>query len=344
MEGYCAADELLDLASLSGSNDPVTSINNANLSLDGATVSMSPVSVNGAAILNDYELNDVHFSGSHGPKIGILNSADINDYVRFALEFDQEVSDLSFRVHDLDDEDQLVINAFRGNTLYTFELADFTTYGCVGYAGNNLFQSSCGNVGANNLSATIDLVLPVPVTRLEFRLSQQAGGDGGGSVTVGSFTVACEAADFDGDGIPNYLDLDSDGDGIVDIIEAGGIDANRDGEVDYPVTGDPTSMTDLDQDGLSDDLVYDSNNDGTPDLSPDTNVGSTDDLGTNLPVYNTDANGNPDFLDIDADDDGIVDMVEGQSTAGFVAPSNQDLDKDGIDDAFDLDYNPTAFI
>ncbi|MEL6845050.1 MAG: hypothetical protein AAFP02_17730, partial [Bacteroidota bacterium] len=119
MEGYCAADEVLDLASLSGSNDPVAAINNANLSLDNAAVSMSQVSVHGAAILNDYELNDVHFNGSHGPKIGILNSANANDYVKFSLVFDQEVSDLSFRVHDLDDEDQLIINAYRGNTLYT---------------------------------------------------------------------------------------------------------------------------------------------------------------------------------------------------------------------------------
>lgn len=343
-EGFCASDEVLDLASLNGSNDPVSSINNANLSLDGSTVSMSSVTTAGNAILNDYELNDVHFSGSHGPKIGILNSAGPNDFVRFALEFGQEVSDLSFKVHDLDDEDQLTINAYRGNTLYTLNLADFTTYGCIAYAGNNLFQSTCGNISSNSLSVTLEISLPIPVSSIEFVLSQQVGGDGGGSITVASFSVSCEAADFDKDGIPNHLDLDSDGDGIVDIIEAGGIDANQDGEVDYPVVGDPRSMSDNDGDGLSDDPVYDSNNDGSADQSPDTNTASTDDLGTNLPVYNTDANGNPDFLDIDADDDGIVDIVEGQSTADYTAPADQDLDKDGIDDAYDVDYTASGYI
>lgn len=38
--------------------------------------------------------------------------------------------------------------------------------------------------------------------------------------------------DLDMDGIPNSLDLDSDGDGCFDVIESGGIDANNDGIID----------------------------------------------------------------------------------------------------------------
>ena len=45
-------------------------------------------------------------------------------------------------------------------------------------------------------------------------------------------------ADTDGDGIVNHLDLDSDNDGIPDIIEAGGTDGNNDGRVDGFVDGD----------------------------------------------------------------------------------------------------------
>ncbi len=64
------------------------------------------------------------------------------------------------------------------------------------------------------------------------------------------------AYDFDGDNVPNHFDLDSDNDGIADIIEAGGEDVNGDGVVDYPISGDPGSMIDVDSDGLSDE--YDS--------------------------------------------------------------------------------------
>lgn len=65
------------------------------------------------------------------------------------------------------------------------------------------------------------------------------------------------AYDFDGDNVPNHFDLDSDNDGISDIVEAGGEDINGDGQVDYPTAGDPSTMIDADADGLSD--FYDSN-------------------------------------------------------------------------------------
>ncbi len=115
-------------------------------------------------------------------------------------------------------------------------------------------------------------------------------------------------ADFDGDGIPNYRDLDSDNDGILDVVEAGGTDANRDGIVD--------GFTDTDGDGYSDNV--------DPTVA-----------GTPLLVPNTDGAGGPNYLDIDADDDGIPDNIEAQTTAGYSAPSGSDSDGDGIDNAYD---------
>lgn len=50
--------------------------------------------------------------------------------------------------------------------------------------------------------------------------------------------------DFDLDGIINSLDLDSDNDGIFDILEAGGVDADNDGRVD--------NFADHDEDGIAD--------------------------------------------------------------------------------------------
>ncbi len=42
----------------------------------------------------------------------------------------------------------------------------------------------------------------------------------------------CINYDTDGDGVPNHLDLDSDNDGLPDVIEAGGPDSNGDGRID----------------------------------------------------------------------------------------------------------------
>ncbi|CAA0194565.1 Ig-like domain-containing protein [Tenacibaculum maritimum] len=48
-------------------------------------------------------------------------------------------------------------------------------------------------------------------------------------IFVSLVSVSC---DTDGDGIPNYLDLDSDNDGCNDVIESGGIDEDNDGIAD----------------------------------------------------------------------------------------------------------------
>ncbi|HNT74255.1 MAG TPA: hypothetical protein PKH77_04450, partial [Anaerolineae bacterium] len=89
--------------------------------------------------------------------------------------------------------------------------------------------------------------------------------------------------DTDGDNIPDYLDLDSDNDGIPDVIEAGGDDANGDGIID--------NFEDVDGDGLSD------------NVDPDQG-------GTPLPVPDTDGDNIPDYLDLDSDNDGIPDVIE----------------------------------
>ncbi|MCW5912575.1 MAG: gliding motility-associated C-terminal domain-containing protein [Cyclobacteriaceae bacterium] len=125
--------------------------------------------------------------------------------------------------------------------------------------------------------------------------------------------------DIDGDGIPNTMDLDSDGDGIPDVIEAGGIDADGDGRIGSG------AITDANGNGWS--SITDPAEGGTP-----------------LAIPNTDGTGNANYLDIDSDNDGIVDIIEAQSTAGYQAPLGVDTDGDGIDDRFDIHNGGTALI
>ena len=131
-------------------------------------------------------------------------------------------------------------------------------------------------------------------------------------------SITLRDCDMDNDNQTNNVDLDTDNDGIVDILEANGTDTDFDGQVDYPIPGDPTSLNDNDNDGLSD--TYDLNQGGTPIPNPD-----------------TDGDGQADFRDIDADNDGIVDYIEAQTTFGPIGQSGTDADHDGIDDAYDTD-------
>jgi hypothetical protein len=114
--------------------------------------------------------------------------------------------------------------------------------------------------------------------------------------------------DTDGDGIPDFRDLDSDGDGVTDIVETGGTDKDGDGQSD--------SSKDTDKDGIPD--QFDRSNGGTPP-----------------PTRDTDRDGVPDFRDQDSDGDGISDGIE--SRDDYKAPKGSDSDDDGIDDAYDPD-------
>ncbi|MEM8886528.1 MAG: T9SS type A sorting domain-containing protein [Bacteroidota bacterium] len=142
--------------------------------------------------------------------------------------------------------------------------------------------------------------------------------------------------DLDSDGYPNWIDLDSDGDGIVDVIEAGGADVDQDGQIDY-------FSTDTDGDGFADGVDGDVGNDGIAEnfsnalilTSADSNNDGKPDSG--YPNANADNSGNPDFIDIDSDGDGIVDNTEGQSTSSHVSESGSDDDGDGIDNVYDDD-------
>ena len=118
------------------------------------------------------------------------------------------------------------------------------------------------------------------------------------------------AVDTDKDGAYDFLDLDSDNDGIPDAFEAG---------------NDPKNPVDTDQDGTPDFRDIDSDNDGIPDAIE---AGAD----PSVPV-DTDQDGTPDFRDLDSDNDGITDAIE----AGADPTKPLDTDGDGIYDFRELD-------
>lgn len=218
--------------------------------------------------------------------------------------------------------------------------------------------------------------------------SQNVDGNTTGHLVSGS---GLALPDLDGDGRPNYFDLDSDNDGIPDIIEAAGTDANNNGVVDGVFTdtdadglldaldgsiGGSTPLlrtgADVTSDGRADSYPNknfdsdrrsnpydpDSDADGIADVIeagfPDVNLDGYVDGPYNsrgwatsiaarvtLGLRNTESVGNPDYLDIDSDGDGIPDNIEGQTTNGYTFPAYADTDGDGLDNAYD--NRPLAF-
>jgi len=125
--------------------------------------------------------------------------------------------------------------------------------------------------------------------------------------------------DLDRDGTPNYLDLDSDGDGINDLTEATGT---------YDSDG-LANGTDSDGDGMRGNYT-----------SSSTVADNYDGFGgKGISLKDSDGDGYPDAYDIDSDNDGITDNVEGQSTCSYKLPVGTDADGDGMDDAYEVSTN-----
>lgn len=176
-------------------------------------------------------------------------------------------------------------------------------------------------LGADPSTATSDM---------QIQRSNAAGGNGGflvsangtpsGSITKYSFTVAGSALEYirieayqqgarvygasygdgcedtDSDGIEDYLDLDSDGDGIPDNVEA-----------QTTLAYTPPSNADGNNDGLDD--TY-----GPNGLIP----------------VDSDSDTTPDYMDTDSDNEGADDTTE----AGITL-SGSDADGDGLDNTSD---------
>jgi gliding motility-associated-like protein len=133
-------------------------------------------------------------------------------------------------------------------------------------------------------------------------------------------------ADTDGEGIGNWRDLDADNDGIADLIESG-LDANA---FDPDLNGviDGPQFADADDDGLAETLEtgYGPNQSITPS--------------------STDPDTIPNYLDLDSDDDGLPDALEGVATFQFQTNdgnvSDNDTDADGIIDLRDPNDTSTG--
>ena len=113
----------------------------------------------------------------------------------------------------------------------------------------------------------------------------------------GNLAYTISNTDVNEDGIPDFLDLDSDNDGWPDIFEAGvapAFDADGDGRIDAPpgTVGNDGIADFLQQ--INDRACCDIDGDGIDDIIP----------------VNTDLTDLPDFQDLDSDNDGLLDIQE----------------------------------
>lgn len=189
---------------------------------------------------------------------------------------------------------QLIFNVNGENIGLQFNA---TTTNCQWIPGIAIWNSG------NNTSATFDIM----------NLNLIAGGNDFAIDDIScKYKVNC---DFDGDGVPDKLDLDSDNDGIYDVVEAGGT---------ATATGTISGFVDADQDGLSDNVD-----------NKDAGTGGSVNIfnGTPLPNPDTDSDLMPNSVDADSDNDFCPDTKEAglpdPDEDGRLGPSPVTVDSKG---------------
>ncbi|MEE9336257.1 MAG: hypothetical protein V3U65_19380 [Granulosicoccaceae bacterium] len=215
--------------------------------------------------------------------------------------------------------------------------SDTTSFGDDGFL-NDQPQLTLRSLGASSLTLRMgDTGSVESQTATRLRDSVRFGGDADGDLIPDrvEWQIAAFPVDTDQDGTPDYMDLDSDNDGISDTEEA---KRNYLDPPDSDGMGAPDYRdTDSDDDGIPDAVegAIDSDFDSLKDaIDPD----SDDDL---IPdrieaafgIVDTDGDGLPDHLDLDADGDGLPDAFE----VGMSFTSPNDSDSDGIPDYLEID-------
>lgn len=182
--------------------------------------------------------------------------------------------------------------------------------------------------------------------------------------------AALPALDSDGDGIPNYIDLDSDNDSLFDVDESGAGNTNAaigfvngDGDITGDGRGDGPESENFRSKDTNGDLVVEGFGDGILDIYDYGTGGTFSSQYGNLNQGIANANPATTYLK-DTDNDGIPDYLDVRSNGvtfdiantlliydyktldtnnNGIIDSATDVDKDGIADIFDTSVSPAYF-
>ena len=247
--------------------------------------------------------NGVQIRQGNGPGIGnngvtvgqnfIYLQGDTTDYnngdvIEFTLSFNQLISNLSFFLGGLDNTDTARFEPFINGQALTVSPSNFSNFNTPMQRSSNEVVGQ-GSGSSNFRENEVKFSFEQAIDELKITFAK-VGPSASSIITLAIYELNYCLADTDGDGVPDSLDLDSDNDGIYDVVESGGTDTNNDGRAD------------------DDDNNVDNTGSGTAGVPTSAGAGTT-------PIETI--VGSLDYIDIDSDDDGIPDNVEGQPTVGY---------------------------
>ena len=311
MRGYAACsdkdnDNINDLQDVDDDNDGV--LDTDELSCISPLNAILPTTTGAITTFSDNNTgNFIKLAGTLSKVSTTLYSTGI-DVVQLSatssgsITLNTAYQQLKLTIADLDQSESITLKVYDlQNNLITFSASNILDKGNyvnpTYITGSSIILTAAGSAtldGATNSSSNILLGIPHNAKRIEFYKTA-----GANNTWVG-LMAGCNDTDTDNDGIPNRLDLDSDGDGCSDAFESG---ATSSATANFSFTGT------MGANGLDNSLEAVADNGLI-------NYGSTYPfaIASNYAACkDTDGDSVNDVVDIDDDNDGILDEVESPS-------------------------------
>ena len=292
VEGYTCGSDLVI-------NDPNPS--STNIFTAPPTKVTLTENTSSAATVFTYSAAEFPYGGGK-----VIDPGSIGSKVTYT--FAPHVINLEFWLMDFDNQEIVNINYYDANGNRIANLLPYVTQtvstnvGSLGLTNNatyGLTTNPTNNIGSHTpMQDMISIKTPFYVSKIEIYFSAAANP----SATPDYFIkAACAGIDTDADGIPDYLDLDSDSDGCLDAIEGDenviATQLNASGSISGAVDAQGVPV-----------LV---NASGAADSGGDQGqgIGQSRDI-TKNDCLNSDGDSLPDWQDLDDDNDGILDTTE----------------------------------
>jgi len=226
-------------------------INAQGYTVQGATLTVSPPDPQGGACVDENIINDSHLPGTVALRTGVEMNGNAGPAanVTRTWTFSEPVCNLEIFINDLDDNDEIIINASLMGNPITLSAADFVVTNttpdtaCPTFVGNNTWQSqNCPPISSGDRGGFI-VTFPSCVDKIDF--IYYADASEGGSYSVGFANVCAQDLSCVEDGIYQLTVTDADGNTATETFTIPEPGANENPSITCPaditVNVDPTT-------------------------------------------------------------------------------------------------------
>ncbi|MBO0331937.1 immunoglobulin domain-containing protein [[Muricauda] lutisoli] len=307
------ADGVIDAVDLDDDNDGITDEEEYCSSINASFLTSSDVGERSVVINHtDTEYLRLDFSSMDNSFQLDINGSTVHPSV---LEFENGALDAGDEYFVFQSDGSFISQPWVANSNGIPRLRLVVNeYGQINLYGSRNTTSTTLELMEAQSGTPFNTITWVPGNNNTFTLTNQQG-PGPEGFTGELFASAI--CDTDGDGISNHLDLDSDNDGIYDLMEAGALNE--------------VGVSDANNDGVIDGATSSSGSNGLFNVLEDTDTAYAI---LSYSILDSDSDGNYDAYALDADGDGCYDTREAGFTDnnndGYLGPNPVLIDSNGL--------------